>query len=71
MEASADREVLYLAEVSVDVDEEVRELLGLLLDAEVAVELSLAQGLPDPDPYRWQFRWIERLYLVVLVEELL
>src|SRR5215210_9433330 len=64
------RQVLDLAEVSVDVGEEVRELLGLLLDAEVAVEFRLAQGLPDPDPNRGELRGVQRLYLVVLIEEL-
>src|SRR3712207_5380990 len=56
---------------SVHVGQEVAELLGLLLYPEVAVELGIAQGLPYLHPYGWQLRRVERLELVVLVEELL
>ena len=55
VEPSPYGKVFDLTEVSVDVSEEIRELLGLLFDAEVAVELRIAQGLPDPDPYRRSF----------------
>src|ERR687896_1927803 len=71
VEASPYGEVFDLTKVSVDVGEEIGELLGLLLDAEVAVELRIAEGLPDHDPYRWQLRGVERLYLVILVQQLL
>src|SRR3712207_7083905 len=54
---------------SVHVGQEVAELLGLLLYPEVAVELGIAQGLPYLHPYGWQLRRVERLELVVLVEE--
>src|SRR3712207_9466344 len=56
---------------SVHVGQEVAELLGLLIYPEVAVELGIAQGLPYLHPYGWQLRRVERLELVVLVEELL
>jgi len=51
MQATTDREVFDLAEVTVHVVEEIAELLGLLLDPEVPVQLGVAQSVPDPGAY--------------------
>ena len=71
MQAAPDREVFDLAQVAVHVVQKVAELLGLLLYAEVPVQLGVAQRLPDPGSYGRKLRRVERLDLVVLVEQLL
>src|SRR3712207_8862752 len=70
METAPYGEILYLAQIAVDVVQEIAELLGLLFNPEVPVQLGVAQRLPYAHPDRRELRRIQRLDLVVLVEEL-
>ena len=63
--------VLDLAEVAVDFQHELAEVVRLLVDAEVAVKLSLLHHLPDLGFKRRQLGRVQGLALIMLVHELL
>ena len=73
VEPAADLRVLELAEVTVDVQQEVVELVvgGRIGASEVAVDLGVDEQVPHLLPHGGDLRRVERLDLGVLVEELL
>ena len=63
--------VLQFAEIPVDVQQKIAEVVGPLIHAQVPVQVGLAHHVPDLSLQKWQLGRVQGLALVVLVHELL
>ena len=71
MQPILDLSVLQFAQVAVDLQDEFTKVLGLRLDAKVAMQLRLLDHLPYLRFQQRQLGRVQRLALVVLVHQLL